>query len=175
MNQTSFQSVGANSSLQFSPSFKTPKFVELTQAEKLKLDSIFKCLISELRGQRFEKNGEFSDLVFELPKFENSMNFGSLDTDELFKLGVCPIPNFILNALVCEKLVKLFGDLSICGCFRKDTSDLGEFWRIDIDEKLSRQGVFLPVRSRDGYIYGLKVFRYPGDQRPFLLKARRAQ
>lgn len=141
----------------------------LTQTEARKKHLIFRFLIALLRNERFEQESDFHNLVFDLPKLNFSQNFGLLETDELFKLGICRIPNFILNALVCEKLVKHFGDLSVCGCFLK----IGDVWRLDIDEHLSQRGLFLPVRSRqNGFIYGLKVFRYADDQKPFLLKVR---
>lgn len=142
---------------------------ESEQTERRKRHFIFRCLIILLRGGRFERKDGFCNLVFDLPKLNFSQNFGRLEPDELYKLGVCWIPNSIFNALVCRELAKHFGNLSVCGCFLK----IGDVWRLDIDDYLSRKGLFLPVRSRqDGFIYGLKAFRYPDDQKPFLLKIR---
>ena len=142
---------------------------KLTQAEKIRRDQIFRVLILELQNARFERSGDFLDLVFDIPKLPHSKNFGSLETSDLKNLGVCFIPKFILNALVCGNLAKRFGDLTVCGCF----VEIDKCWRLDVDENLSRNGVFLPVRERSsGLIYGLKVFRYPDDQKPFLLRTR---
>lgn len=147
---------------------------ELTQGEKLKRHWIFRCLIAELRAERFEpdENNEFSYRVFELPKLNYSRNFDELDETDLDRRGVCPIPNLTLNALICEKLAKRFGDLSVCGCFYK----IDDAWRLDVSEHLSRNGLFEAMRSHwNGLIYGLKVFRYADDRRPFMLKTRGAK
>jgi hypothetical protein len=138
----------------------------------LKRDLIYHCLISQLQGQHFVPNGDFAHLVYDLPKLDHSKNFGSFNDDELFRLGVCSVPNFKLNALVCEKLANRLGDLSMCDGFYK----IGNVWRLDIDEKLSRNGLLLPIRSRKKrLIYGLNVFRYPDDERPFWLKTRKGK
>lgn len=149
--------------------FNTNPYSQLNQEEKLRRHSIHRSLISGLRGERFEQNGEFADLIFDLPKLANSKNFGSLHQDQLWKLGVCAVPNFILNALICQQLHKKFGDLSICGCFYK----INDCWRLDVDSGLARRGLLLPLRSRfTGLIYALKVFRHPDDPKPFILKLR---
>jgi hypothetical protein len=142
---------------------------ELSQAEIIKRHNIFRCLIVILRNERFEHKSDYSSIVFDSPNLNFSPNFGLLEAEEFFKLGVCPIPNFVLNALACEKLAKHFGDLSVCGCFIK----VGRSWRLDIDQYLSARGLFLPIRSDHScLIYGLRVFRYPDDQKSFILKIR---
>lgn len=147
-----------------------PKYsVQINQEQKNKRDAIFRTLIAGLRGERFEPNGEFTELIFEMPKLNHSGNFGLLDQDQLWELGVCAVPNFILNALICERLQKKFGDLSVCGCFYQ----IGGYWRLDVDQSLARRGLLMPVRSEfTGLIYALKVFRYPDDPKPFTLKLR---
>lgn len=145
--------------------------IDLTKTEKKIRHGIFRCLIALLRNEKYKADeaNEFCYPSFDFPELTYSQYFSSLDLYDFFKLGVCPIPNSTQNALVCEKLARCFKDLSICGCFLK----IGDIWRLDIDEYLSRRGLFLPVRSRqNGLIYGLKVFRYPNDQKPFLLKTR---
>jgi hypothetical protein len=121
------------------------------------------------------KSRQFSsDLlkIVELPKLPYSKNFSELDEDDLNTLGVCYVPNFILNALVCEKLAKHFGDLSVCKCFYKLSDNT---WRLDVDEKLAKNGLLMPVQGRfNGLIYALKVFRHADDPRPFFLKLRGA-
>jgi hypothetical protein len=156
-------------------SFNTKTFVELTKAERLRRHNIFRSLVAQIRGEYVKKdslNG-FVGVDFELPNLQQSRNFGLLEYDELYRLGICSVPNFILNALVCRRLTEKFGDLSICGCFRSIIFGQELFWRLDVDEKLSRSGLLMPVRSHtENLIYGLNVFRYPDDQRPFMLKVR---
>jgi hypothetical protein len=176
---------------------------QLTQTEKLKRHLIFRSLIAELRCERLKatefetilcdyckkidesarkefcyhcrKISKFSsDLlkIVELPKLPYSKNFSELDEDDLNTLGVCYVPNFNLNVLVCEKLAKHFGDLSVCKCFYKLSDNT---WRLDVDEKLAKNGLLMPVQGRfNGLIYALKVFRHADDPRPFFLKLRGA-
>ena len=144
---------------------------QFTQRQKQRRHLIFRCLIKELRAERFEpdENNEFLDLIVEVPKLNYSRRFDGLDNSDLGSLGVCFVPNFILNALVSEKLAKKFGDLSICECFVR----INGYWRLDIDQKLARQGLLMPIKSRiSGLIYGLRVFRYPDDENLFILRNR---
>lgn len=96
----------------------------------------------------------------------------------IFDSRAVSIPGNILNALICSELKKIFpiGDLKICGIF-KQTRDfdangkLSEIPRIDIDSNLARRGFIVPVMN-SGLIYGLRVFRHPHDERPFILRTR---
>ena len=158
---------GHQKALSLYPNFS----IQLNQEQQKRRDVIFRFLIRILREERFEpsEDPKFLDLVIELPKLDHSRNFGSMDQDQLWKLGVCSVPNFILNALACQQLQRIFGDLSVCGCFYK----INGCWRLDLDEKLSKRGLLMPLRSsKTGWIYALKVFRYPDDPKPFILKLR---
>ena len=141
-------------------------------AEKTKRHAVFRCLLAMLRGEHFDTKdksfSDFAEIVFYLPNISRSKNFGGLDDEILLKLGVCAVPHRVLNLSACYKLSEIFGDLSVCGCFYK----LGSAWLLDVDERLCRIGLLLPVRDSNGLIYGLKVYRYADDQRPFFLKLR---
>lgn len=89
--------------------------------------------------------------------------------DEIFRHRIVAVPNLIMNALICEKLLSLFQPahlLSAPGFIILD----GDI-RIDIDARLARQGFFVPV-IREGLIKRLLVFRRPKDERPFILRSR---
>lgn len=146
-----------------------PKY---SQAEKLKRHAIFRVLIALLRDEYWNsEEGVLTDVVetfFCFPNLNRSRNFGTLDSNEIYRLGVCAVPNRIFNALVCEKLAKTFDDLEICNCFFR----IEGCWRLDVDEKLCRNGLLLPRRDRNGLIYGLQAYRYVDDPKPFFLKLR---
>jgi hypothetical protein len=87
------------------------------------------------------------------------------------KTRAVPIPNFILNALLCESLEKEFTreQLLATGVFVL----VEGYLRLDLDENLCRRGFMLPaIDKKNGLIVGLRVFRYPKDERPFILHAR---
>jgi len=100
------------------------------------------------------------------------------DPLEIVKHSIVPIPGELTNMFICEALQKRFSirELGLCNIFTTSTinRDGIEFnsMRIDVEPWLSKQGFFLPVRNSDGQIYALKVFRYPKDKRPFLLRSR---
>ena len=141
-------------------------------AERTKRHAVFRGLSALVRGEHFNTKdkslSDFAETVFYLPDISRSKNFGGLDDETLFKLGVCAVPHRVLNLSACYKLSKIFGDLSACGCFYK----LGSTWLLDVDERLCKTGLLLPVRNSNRLIYGLKVYRYADDQRPFFLKLR---
>lgn len=90
--------------------------------------------------------------------------------DLIFDCRIVGVPNFILNALVCESLEKEFSrsEILTCGGFVLREGYL----RLDLDEQLTGRGFMMPVKVADGLITALKVFRYPVDERPFILKSR---
>ena len=141
-------------------------------AEKTKRHAVFRCLSAMMRGEHLDTKDkslfDFAEIIFCLPDISRSKNFGGLDDEILFKLGVCAVPHRVLNLSACYKLSEIFGDLSVCGCFYKFDSA----WLLDVDERLCKTGLLLPVRDSKGFIYGLKVYRYADDQRPFFLKLR---
>ncbi|HXH68737.1 MAG TPA: hypothetical protein VNI60_00170 [Pyrinomonadaceae bacterium] len=145
---------------------------EISKPVKLKRHAIFRALIALLRDEKYNAKGlsltDFVETIFYIPVLTQSKNFGALDKNEILQLEICPVPNPILNALVSEKLAKTFGDLSVCGCFFQ----IEGYWRLDVAEKLCRNGLLLPRRDRNGLIYGLQVYRYADDPKPFLLKLR---
>lgn len=81
------------------------------------------------------------------------------------------VPNFILNALLCESLEKQFTRAQILasGAFVL----IEGYLRLDVDEYHVRRGFMMPIiDAKSSLIVGLRVFRYPNDERPFVLKAR---
>ena len=93
-------------------------------------------------------------------------------TDLIFTKRAVAIPTSILNALVCEALEKEFARNDILAC---DGFVLREgYLRLDLDGKLVRRGFITPIADeKSGLIIGLYVFRYPGDERQFVLRSRR--
>lgn len=91
---------------------------------------------------------------------------------------IVPVPNAILNALACEQLLKMFtlpDLLKVPGfVLRRVVHEDGTATtglRIDIDPAYARAGFMIPIVN-DGLILGFRVFRYPHDHRPFILKSR---
>lgn len=93
------------------------------------------------------------------------------ETDLIFKKRAVAIPTSILNALVCESLETEFSRREILAC---DGFVLHEsYLRLDLDEKLVRRGFITPVMDgKSNLITGLRVFRYPRDEHPFILRSR---
>lgn len=95
----------------------------------------------------------------------------------IFDQKVVGIPNESVNRSACAELARRFSpsDLRLCNCFvQVRATDIGCLvWRIDIDERYSGKGFFVPVTDSDGLIKDLRVFRHLNDQRPFILRARR--
>jgi hypothetical protein len=92
------------------------------------------------------------------------------ETDLIAKKRAVCIPNFVLNALICNELEKEFERRDILRCEGFILYD-GAL-RLDIDEWLIRRGFFVPSYDRNNLIIGIRVFRYPNDERPFLLRSR---
>ncbi len=99
-------------------------------------------------------------------------------TDKLFDIRAVAIPDKIQNALICEKLLENFSAgqlLAVPGFVLIHSFDEAgnqcEPVRLDVDAHLCRRGFMMPVLPR-GLITNLKVFRYPDDERPFILRSR---
>ncbi len=99
-------------------------------------------------------------------------------TDKLFDIRAVAIPGKIQNALVCEKLLENFSAgqlLAVPGFVLihsfDEAGNRSESVRLDIDAHICRRGFMMPV-LRNGLITNLKVFRYPDDERPFILRSR---
>jgi hypothetical protein len=118
------------------------------------------------------------EIVIDAP-FHLFKEFKELDaTDELFDMRAVVVPGPILNALICEELLKTFSAdqlLTVPGfvlirSFDKAGNHI-ESMRLDVDPHLCRRGFMMPV-LRNGLITRLKVFRTPDDERPFILRSR---
>ncbi len=99
-------------------------------------------------------------------------------TDKLFDIRAVAIPDKIQNALMCGKLLENFSAgqlLAVPGLvFIRSFDEAGnqsESVRLDVGEHLCERGFMMPV-LRNGLITNLKVFRYPDDERPFILRSR---
>jgi hypothetical protein len=91
------------------------------------------------------------------------------ENDLIVKNRIVTLPGFILNALVCESLEKEFSRADVLAC---DGFILREnYVRLDLDETYSKSGFLMPVET-NGLITALRVFRFPNDERPFILKSR---
>ncbi len=118
------------------------------------------------------------EIVIDAP-FHLFKEFERLDvTDKLFDIRAVAIPGKIQNALLCEKLLENFSAgqlLAVPGLvFIRSFDEAGnrsESVRLDIDAHICRRGFMMPV-LRNGLIKNLKVFRYPDDERPFILRYR---
>jgi hypothetical protein len=94
-------------------------------------------------------------------------------SDETYLIEVARavlVPNFILNALICESLEKNFTQSQILATnvFVKVEDRL----RLDIDESHIKRGFIMPIINK-GLINGLRVFRYLKDKHPFMVRARK--
>ncbi len=116
---------------------------------------------------------EFSALDYEVLRYVPNSLFYELkqqgETQIIAENRIVGIPNFILNACVCEALLREFpiDDLVACNGFILREGCI----RLDVDETYVRKGFMMPF-YKNGLIAGLKVFRYPNDNRPFILKSR---
>ena len=118
------------------------------------------------------------EIVIAAP-FHLFKEFEGLDaTDKLFDIRAVAIPDKIQNALICGKLLENFSAgqlLAVPGfVFIRSFDEAGnrsESVRLDIDAHLCRRGFMMPV-LRNGLITNLKIFRYPDDEKPFILRSR---
>lgn len=93
------------------------------------------------------------------------------ETDLILKKRAVAVPNFIVNACVCDALEREFARSDILACCSFILVE--GYLRLDLDEKHARRGFITPqIDSRSGFIRGLRVFRYPRDERPFILQSR---
>jgi hypothetical protein len=93
-----------------------------------------------------------------------------IDPEDIDRLEIKSVPTFVTNLIGSNAVAERFGDLSDVPGFYQCRG----LWWLDIDERLSRRGLVLPVRDpkRPLFITGLKVFRHARDERPFMLKVR---
>lgn len=93
-------------------------------------------------------------------------------TDKIIDSRAVAIPNRINNALICARLLRTFSAdqlLTVPGFV--SAGEFGGSVRLDIGEHLCRRGFMMPVLP-NGLITGLKVFRSPDDETPFILRSR---
>lgn len=170
------------------PSLRLPNQVMLTHglhSEATIVDRLLTALIDKLQDRHFEieksddPGGGTVHICYMAPRRLDSILQKEGRSDLMFDRRIVPIPGPILNAVVCQHLSERFTDweMEIAGCFRQavfgseDDLPTAICWRLDVDPWLCRQGFMFPV-YREGFIHGLKVYRYPRDERPFILRAR---
>ena len=95
----------------------------------------------------------------------------------LVKHQIIPIPNLEQNIMVSKRILRVLTPKTLdrVDVFVQEKNQFGDETGdiiIDIDWRYSAQGFMVPCFSRKRLIYGLKVFRYPGDPRPFMLRKR---
>jgi hypothetical protein len=90
----------------------------------------------------------------------------------LFDSRIVFIPNLILNACICEALLRQFTRAELLAC--PGFIDRMGCILLDVDEELARRGFMMPVID-GGLIRNLLVYRYPDDRRPFILKSRKLE
>jgi hypothetical protein len=118
------------------------------------------------------------EIVIDAP-FHLFKEFEKIDvTDKFFDTRAVAIPGKIENALICEKLLKTFsaGQLLAVSGFTlissfDEAGNRRDSLRLDIEAHLCRRGFMMPILRR-GLITNLKIFRYPDDERPFILRSR---
>lgn len=118
-----------------------------------------------------EKDSPIYEVVCSVPQ---SLYFSLKETNEvdlIFKKSAVAVPNFIFNATVCNALENEFSVAEILSCngfvLREDRT------RLDISEHLVRRGFITPViNEKTNLINGLRVFRHPKDEKPFILRSR---
>jgi hypothetical protein len=112
-------------------------------------------------------------LLYQLTTFDPATKQRRFNTEEdetfVFDNMIVEVPNFILNACLCQELRNRFPrvELRACPGFIEREGCL----RLDLDDHLSQRGFMMPV-IETGLIQTLRVFRYPQDTRPFILKSR---
>ena len=89
--------------------------------------------------------------------------------DEILHHWIVPVPNASDNARICEKLLSHFSARQLLGCpgFVLSNSRI----RIDLDARHAYEGFIIPITWERG-LRELRVFRHPGDNRPFALHSR---
>lgn len=138
--------------------------------QKFHRHAILRSTVALCRSERFygDKLDERAQSFFYKPVLQQT-DFALLVPEELYDLGIAPIPSRLENAFICQKLYKVYGEsLFIAGIFKREEGLV----LIDIDPRLARRGFFLPVRTRKNVWYGLLVYRSEHDHKPFYLKSR---
>ncbi|HYW72106.1 MAG TPA: hypothetical protein VE961_13800 [Pyrinomonadaceae bacterium] len=105
-----------------------------------------------------------------LDTFRDIQRHWQLEPEEIQRLEIRSAPTFVENLIGAGACFERFGDLGDVPGFYRARG----LWWIDIDERLARRGVILPIRDpeRPAFIQSLRVFRSVSDQRPFTLRVR---
>lgn len=127
---------------------------------------LLKCLVTLLRSEQRQKGRLFDYMTvsFHTPDFTNTP-YDVLNNDELYRLGICPVPSTMFNFMISGQLAKMF-NLSLFDEFVK----VEDRWKLNVNPYSN--GFLLPLRTKAGKYYALKVYRYPTDPKPFILRKR---
>ncbi len=100
------------------------------------------------------------------------------ETDLVFDNRIVPLPNAVLNTLICEELQKEFARKTLLRCdgfvearAADERGIVHKSIRLDVSGWIIRNGFMLPIYC-GGLITALRIFRHPRDERPFRLKSR---
>ncbi|MCA1623165.1 MAG: hypothetical protein LC778_05085 [Acidobacteria bacterium] len=100
------------------------------------------------------------------------------ETDLVFDSRIVPLPNTVLNALICEELQKEFARKTLLRCdgfvevrAADERGIVHKSIRLDVSGWIIKNGFMLPIYC-GGLITALRIFRHPRDERPFRLKSR---
>jgi hypothetical protein len=140
----------------------------------------------------------YSVLIESLPLYVSTLKslerHWGLDLVQVERLGIRACPTDVANILASGECGRRFGDQlkQVPGFYCYDrlpcvcaNCDFCEFrwtdscvcalktWRVDLEPRLSHNGILVPEPNRRGWISTLWIFRHPGDERPFRLRVRR--
>lgn len=115
----------------------------------------------ELNGAEFSQNVPMS-LYKELLKIN--------ETEEIIDKRFVQIPNEKQNRSACRQLENDFTQSEILSC--NGFVSIGGIIRLDIFGNHLKDGFFAPdINNKTGLIHGLRVFRDPFDEKPFILRS----
>lgn len=97
--------------------------------------------------------------------------------DQIMDNRIVPVPNHKQNLATCEKLMALFSELQLLsvpgfgrGRVLYDGTRTHTLY-LNLSSALAEDGFIVPVRQK-GRISGLRIFRNPHDEHPFILKSK---
>jgi len=130
---------------------------------------VFDRLVEMMENRRLAAIGGHLEIIRDVPDLLYRRMSAASEEHLIFEARIVELPSFVENAVCCETLRSEFGTNNILACdgFTLQSSLL----LLDVDEKLVRRGFMLPVYE-SGLITGLKVFRRPTDEHPFILRTR---
>jgi len=142
------------------------RIFRILQNKKVKL---LKSTLSVCPQHGVQVNGLEIEITIDAPAALFYQLRRSGETHLIERAGAVVVPGFVLNACICEDLQRRFPVDQLIAC-------PGFIYRgrevfLDIDSKHVRRGFLVPV-YRGELISGLKMFRRPGDEHPFMLRSR---